>query len=150
MAGHQHQDRRHMNMANNVDRRHTVSQNYQHGTDRRHLNNLADRRHISPPLHISICDNSTSILGSPQAENILQRNMMDFPQRRHGRGTVFFFALFLFNYVCLRVYRCLYTVMKEGLYLSFKEFSIFTYFHKSHFYFFYFCFNVKDKYHQIN
>ncbi|KRT83684.1 zinc finger protein [Oryctes borbonicus] len=84
-AGHQHQDRRHINLSNTVERRHTVSQNYQLGTDRRHLTNLADRRHISPPLHISICDNSTSILGSPQTENLIQRNMMDYPQRRHGR-----------------------------------------------------------------
>lgn len=46
--------------------------------------NLADRRHISPPLHINICENNTSLLGSPQGEH--HRPLLDFNQRRHGRG----------------------------------------------------------------
>ncbi|XP_065170492.1 E3 ubiquitin-protein ligase RNF38 isoform X3 [Atheta coriaria] len=74
-SGHNHApDRRHLNQ---VERR----PNYP--ADRRHMN-LADRRHISPPLHINICENNTSLLGSPQGEH--HRPLLDFNQRRHGRG----------------------------------------------------------------
>ncbi|XP_018328289.1 RING finger protein 44-like [Agrilus planipennis] len=79
------QDRRHIPVSvSAVDRR--LSQGYQHVQDRRGIGNLADRRHISPPLHINICDNPTNLLSTPQAEE-LQRQLMDFSnsQRRHGR-----------------------------------------------------------------
>lgn len=81
-----HQERRILSLNTNVDRRHTISQNFQHNTDRRHLTNMSDRRHISPPLHINICENSPTILNANQNEGLHQRNIMDFPQRRHGRG----------------------------------------------------------------
>ncbi|XP_022904765.1 E3 ubiquitin-protein ligase RNF38 isoform X2 [Onthophagus taurus] len=82
---HQHQERRHIQLPNPVERRHNVGvgPSYQQHNDRRH--NLSDRRHISPPLRISICENTTSLLGSPQGESIHPRNVIDFTQRRHGR-----------------------------------------------------------------
>lgn len=73
-----------------TDRRHTISQNYQHNTDRRHIPNMSDRRHISPPLHINICDNSTTI-NANQNDNLHARNHVDFSQRRHGRGKLYFY-----------------------------------------------------------
>lgn len=86
--GLQIQDRRHIPLPNNpIERRHTLNQNFHGGNDRRHLNNLADRRHISPPLHINICENSSAILNTAAGDAIHPRNL-DFshPQRRHGRG----------------------------------------------------------------
>lgn len=81
------QDRRHISLPNQIERRHTLNQNFHGGNDRRHLNNLADRRHISPPLHINICDNSNAILNTAAAEGIHSRNLdFSLPPRRHGRG----------------------------------------------------------------
>lgn len=81
------QDRRHIPLQNPIERRHTLNPNFHSGNDRRHLNNLPDRRHISPPLHINICDNSNAILNTAAAEGMHPRNL-DFshPQRRLGRG----------------------------------------------------------------
>ncbi|CAH1373406.1 hypothetical protein MTP99_014807 [Tenebrio molitor] len=86
-SGHQHQDRRHIPLSNAPERRHAPVQNYHNGGDRRHMPNLGDRRHISPPLHINICDNSTNIISNSPPDVMHQRNMMDFSnsQRRHGR-----------------------------------------------------------------
>lgn len=86
-SGHQHPDRRHIPLTNAPERRHTISQNYHNGSDRRHMPNLADRRHISPPLHINICDNSNNLMTNAPPESMHQRSMMDFShsQRRHGR-----------------------------------------------------------------
>ncbi|KAJ8968000.1 hypothetical protein NQ314_002534 [Rhamnusium bicolor] len=85
--GHQHQDRRHNSITNAPERRNTISQSYHNGGDRRHLPNLADRRHISPPLHINICDSTTNIINNTPSDGMHQRNVMDFShsQRRHGR-----------------------------------------------------------------
>jgi hypothetical protein len=87
ILGHQHQDRRHIPLSNAPERRHAPVQNYHNGGDRRHMPNLGDRRHISPPLHINICDNSTNIISNSPPDVMHQRNMMDFSnsQRRHGR-----------------------------------------------------------------
>ncbi|RZC32255.1 GATA zinc finger domain-containing protein 14-like, partial [Asbolus verrucosus] len=87
-SGHQHQDRRHIPLSNPPERRHAPVQNYHNGGDRRHMPNLGDRRHISPPLHINICENSTNILNNSPSDVMHQRNIMDFSnsQRRHGRG----------------------------------------------------------------
>lgn len=86
--GHQHQDRRHIPLSNAPERRHPPVQNYHNGGDRRHMPNLGDRRHISPPLHINICENSPNIMNNSPSDVIHQRNLMDFSnsQRRHGRG----------------------------------------------------------------
>lgn len=86
--GHQHQDRRHMPLANPIERRHTINQNFHNGNDRRHLNNLSDRRHISPPLHINICENANAMLNTAPNDGMHQRNLVDFShsQRRHARG----------------------------------------------------------------
>lgn len=96
ITGHQHPDRRHISLTNAPERRHTISQNYHNGSDRRHLPNLADRRHISPPLHINICDSSSNIMTNAASEGMHQRSMMDFShsQRRHGRGRVFVLIYF--------------------------------------------------------
>ncbi|XP_031332977.1 RING finger protein 44 isoform X3 [Photinus pyralis] len=77
-----HQDRRHM--PNSMDRR--INQGYQQNGERRHHLGLSDRRHISPPLHINVCENSSPILNGSQNEG-LQRTLIDFSnsQRRHGR-----------------------------------------------------------------
>lgn len=76
-----------MPISNPVERR--MNQGYQVNGDRRHHGNLSliDRRHISPPLHINICENSPPVINSSQADG-LQRSLMDFSssQRRHGRG----------------------------------------------------------------
>ncbi|KAF2879206.1 hypothetical protein ILUMI_26961 [Ignelater luminosus] len=78
-----HQDRRHIPITNPTERR--MNQGYQHTGDRRHHGGLPDRRHISPPLHINICENTPSVINTPQAEG-LQRTVMDFSNsRRHGR-----------------------------------------------------------------
>lgn len=65
------------------DRRHQGPPTY-HG-ERRHINNINDRRRITPPLHP--CDNATSLLNNGTTEAIHQRNHMDYShiQRRHGR-----------------------------------------------------------------
>lgn len=78
-----------MPLANLIERRHSINQNFHNSNDRRHLNNLADRRHISPPLHINICENAGAMLNPPLNDGIHQRNLMDFShsQRRHTRGT---------------------------------------------------------------
>lgn len=90
LTGLQLQDRRHIPLQNNnpIERRHALNQNFHGGNDRRHLNNLADRRHISPPLHINICDNSNAILNTAAGDAIHPRNLeFSHPQnRRHGRG----------------------------------------------------------------
>lgn len=86
-----------MSITNPPERRHTISQNYQHNPDRRHMNNLADRRHISPPLHINICDNQSALLNSNQGESMHQRNLMEFSQRRHGRGNFPLVNIFISN-----------------------------------------------------
>ncbi|CAH1100418.1 unnamed protein product [Psylliodes chrysocephalus] len=58
--------------------------------DRRHMPSLVDRRHISPPLHINICENTNGMMNinTPPAEGMQmhQRAMMDFShgRRRHG------------------------------------------------------------------
>lgn len=83
-----------ISIANQPERRHANSQSYHNGhnghngSDRRHIPNLADRRHISPPLHINICDNPNNIIANSPSDGMHQRNMMEFPhsQRRHGRG----------------------------------------------------------------
>lgn len=68
--------------------------------DRRHMPSLVDRRHISPPLHINICENTNGMMNinTPPAEGMQmhQRAMMDFShgRRRHGIGEET-----LFNYL---------------------------------------------------
>ncbi|KYB29529.1 hypothetical protein TcasGA2_TC031994 [Tribolium castaneum] len=85
-AGHPHQDRRHIPLSNAPERRHAPVQNYHNGGDRRHMPNLGDRRHISPPLHINICDNSTNIMNNSPPDVLHQRMDFSNSQRRHGRG----------------------------------------------------------------
>lgn len=91
-----HQERRMININTTTDRRHTISQSYQHNADRRHITNMSDRRHISPPLHINICDNSTTI-NANQNDNLHSRNHIDFSQRRHGRGMLLLLLLIFFK-----------------------------------------------------
>ncbi|KAL1506500.1 hypothetical protein ABEB36_005852 [Hypothenemus hampei] len=75
-TGMQHPDRRHNMIQNQADRRHNLQPNYHNINDRRLMAGLADRRHISPPLHINICDSNTG-----PSENVHPRALMDFPQR---------------------------------------------------------------------
>ncbi|KAJ8983913.1 hypothetical protein NQ317_006717 [Molorchus minor] len=84
-SGLPHQDRRHIPVSNAPERRHSASQSYHNSNDRRLPLNLADRRHISPPLHINICD-SSAMINSP-TDGMHPRTMLDFShsQRRHGR-----------------------------------------------------------------
>lgn len=82
-SGHQHQDRRHNLLPNPPERRHTLQQSYHNVNDRRLMPGLSDRRHISPPLHINICDNNNG-----PGENMHQRGMMDFSQRRPARDVI--------------------------------------------------------------
>ncbi|XP_066248420.1 E3 ubiquitin-protein ligase RNF38 [Euwallacea similis] len=81
-AGLQHQDRRH-NMIQNQPVRHNLQPNYHNMNDRRLMPGLSDRRHISPPLHINICDNN-----SGPSENMHPRGMMDFSQRMNARDVI--------------------------------------------------------------
>ncbi|XP_076251079.1 ring finger protein murashka [Rhynchophorus ferrugineus] len=81
-SGHQHPDRRH-NLSSPQERRHTIAQTYHNVTDRRLMPGLADRRHISPPLHINVCENNNN-----PNENIHPRGMMDFSQRRPARDVI--------------------------------------------------------------
>ncbi|CAG9769258.1 unnamed protein product [Ceutorhynchus assimilis] len=81
--GHQHQDRRHNLLPNPPERRLNIQGNFHNVNDRRLMPGLADRRHISPPLHINICDNNTG-----PSENIHPRGMMDFSQRRSPRDVI--------------------------------------------------------------
>ncbi|ENN72991.1 hypothetical protein YQE_10380, partial [Dendroctonus ponderosae] len=74
-------DRRHNLIQNPPDRRHSMQQNYHGVNDRRLMPGLADRRHISPPLHINICENN-----SGPTENIHPRGLMEYPQRMSARG----------------------------------------------------------------
>lgn len=78
--GLQHPDRRHLPVSNPIERRHTLNQSFHNSNDRRHLNNLPDRRHISPPLRISICENPTA------------NEQFAHSHRRHPRGEQFFFS----------------------------------------------------------
>lgn len=97
-----HQDRRHIPITNPTERR--MNQGYQHTGDRRHHGGLPDRRHISPPLHINICENTPSVINNSQAEG-LQRTVMDFSNsRRHGRGTYFCLYTFKNIYLYLQVF----------------------------------------------
>ncbi|KAH1027708.1 hypothetical protein HUJ05_001164 [Dendroctonus ponderosae] len=77
------QDRRHNLIQNPPDRRHSMQQNYHGVNDRRLMPGLADRRHISPPLHINICENN-----SGPTENIHPRGLMEYPQRMSARDFV--------------------------------------------------------------
>lgn len=111
LLGIQHQDRRHMPLSNPNERRH--NQSFHNNNDRRHINTLSDRRHISPPLHINICENPTAILNSAPNDGIHQRNIMEYshPHRRHGRGKswhllvfsgkflVFIYLLFIYQVI---------------------------------------------------
>ncbi|CAH0559407.1 unnamed protein product [Brassicogethes aeneus] len=83
-ANHQIQDRRHIPMANAPERRQTLAQNYHNSGDRRMLPN----RHISPALHINVCDNASGMLTNAPSDGLLQRNLMEYPahaQRRLAR-----------------------------------------------------------------
>ena len=81
-------------MPSQQDRRQSYASDNRHG---RHLNlsglnSLSDRRHITPPLHINICDNGPGLLGSPQ-----ERPHLDFNNRRHTRGKLKYFQHSLSN-----------------------------------------------------
>lgn len=52
--------------------------------DRRHTNGLLDRRHISPPLHINVCDNSPPNLTLLSNQAQADHHGAQFPQRRHA------------------------------------------------------------------
>lgn len=78
-----HQDRRHNILPNQPDRRLNLQPNYHNVNDRRLMPGLADRRHISPPLHINICDNN-----SGPSDNMHPRGLMDFSQRMNARDMI--------------------------------------------------------------
>lgn len=93
---HQHGQHNHQH-GHQAERRTTLPNN--HGAERRHMGpmslSLSDRRHISPPLHINICETAPSlhtlspVSGQPDAMamNHARSNMnMDYSQRRNGRG----------------------------------------------------------------
>lgn len=82
-AGLPHQDRRHNILPNQPDRRLNLQPNYHNVNDRRLMPGLADRRHISPPLHINICDNN-----SGPSDNMHPRGLMDFSQRMNARDMI--------------------------------------------------------------
>ncbi|XP_050296232.1 RING finger protein 44 isoform X2 [Anthonomus grandis grandis] len=84
-AGIQHQDRRHniIPSTNQPERRHSIPPNYHNVNNNRLMPGLSDRRHISPPLHINICDSNTA-----PSENVHPIGMMDFSQRRTNRDMI--------------------------------------------------------------
>lgn len=87
------QDRRHMTGpgSSQQERRNTLVNG--HVPERRHMSGLADRRHISPPLHINICDSAPTLHTlspvGPQPEGLAHGRStitIDYSQRRNGRG----------------------------------------------------------------
>lgn len=94
---HNHQNHNHQHQA---ERRPAMPNN--HAAERRHLGplglSLSDRRHISPPLHINICDSAPTmhtlspVGGQQDGRSTIN---IDYSQRRNGRGGEFF-ILFIY------------------------------------------------------
>lgn len=89
---------------NPQERRHPMASDFLHN-ERRNMGNLSDRRHISPPLHLNLCEGSPNLINGNQNDVLLQRNPMEFNQRRHGRGneSFFIFMIFCFNSFVSRI-----------------------------------------------
>lgn len=69
---------------NHQERRQNHGLTNPHSSDRRHMSGLSDRRHISPPLHINICDNSASLHALSPQPSELRRNHLSPAHLQHS------------------------------------------------------------------